>query len=56
MDYIFDASQVHFRAAIDHANLTSERRREPENERQQGLSGMEPRNRETDAAGVAPAQ
>jgi hypothetical protein len=50
MDYIFDASQVHFRAALDRAHLASEHRRESENDRQQGLSGVEPRNRETDAA------
>lgn len=50
MDYTFDASQVHFRAALDQARLARERHRDAADERARGLSGMEPQARETDAA------
>jgi hypothetical protein len=49
MHYIFDASQVHFRAALDQARLARERHTDSEGERHQGLSGTEPRARERDA-------
>jgi hypothetical protein len=53
MDYTFDASQVHFRAALDQACLARERHSDSDGERRRGLSGTEPRARETDATILA---
>ncbi|MBW8482615.1 hypothetical protein [Actinomadura parmotrematis] len=50
MDFVYDASQVHFRAALDSARLARLYRREAEAERAAGGSGVEPGNREADAA------
>jgi hypothetical protein len=48
--FTFNASQVHFRSALDHARRARERQRESEAERLSGGSGAEPRAREMDAA------
>lgn len=51
MEYIFNASQIHFQAALDKARLARQRHEEAETERKQGCvgQGAEPRAREMDA-------
>ncbi|GAT68795.1 hypothetical protein PS9374_04460 [Planomonospora sphaerica] len=51
MDYTFNASQVHFQAALDKARLARKRHDQAIREREQGFvgGGTEPRARETDA-------